>query len=91
MTTTEAPATFRYFGRCVVPGCKHRDVREMTRNDRARADNTLRCPTHRMPTSWRELEGTFNAEKACNGRCMASTGPACSCACGGENHGTGHL
>lgn len=26
-------------------------------------------------------------EKTCNGVCMASTGPSCSCSCGGENHG----
>lgn len=26
---------------------------------------------------------------ACDARCTSSTGPSCSCRCGGENHGTG--
>ena len=43
-------------GGCVVPGCKHRDVREMTRNDRIRAVNAIRCPQHNMPTTWAELD-----------------------------------
>lgn len=29
--------------------------------------------------------------KVCNSICMGATGPSCSCSCGGENHGGGHI
>lgn len=28
-------------------------------------------------------------DKPCGARCTGATGPACSCSCGGENHGGG--
>lgn len=37
----------------------------------------------------RKVDGKFT-EHACNGKCMASTGPSCECACGGKNHGRSH-
>lgn len=33
------------------------------------------------------VEGTYNPDRACDGRCMGAVGPICSCSCGGENHG----
>lgn len=91
MTTTSYNTPVRYFGRCVLPGCKHRDVRMMSVNEMVVAVNEVRCPTHSLPTKWSALDGKLNLEKACTSRCMASTGPSCSCSCGGENHGTNHL
>lgn len=35
--------------------------------------------------------GVYNEKHACNARCMSSTSGACSCSCGGANHGAGHL
>jgi len=34
-----------------------------------------------------QVRGTYNPRHVCNARCMASTGPACECSCGGKNHG----
>ena len=31
------------------------------------------------------------SEKVCGARCAGATGPACSCSCGGENHGARHV
>lgn len=57
----------------------------------ASAAHGLSCTEHGMPLRFTSLAGTYNAEKECNGRCMGSTGPACDCACGGENHGRNHV
>ena len=36
---------------------------------------------------YRMLRGTFSTTEQCGSRCMGATGPACSCSCGGTNHG----
>lgn len=36
------------------------------------------------------LRGKVCPEKVCNGKCMASHGPVCECACGGKNHGASY-
>lgn len=33
------------------------------------------------------VDGTYNPDRTCDARCMGAVGPACSCSCGGENHG----
>lgn len=35
----------------------------------------------------RILRGEFKASEVCGSRCMGAVGPACSCSCGGQNHG----
>jgi len=35
------------------------------------------------------VDGTYNPDRTCNARCTGAVGPACSCSCGGENHGGG--
>ena len=30
-------------------------------------------------------------DRKCGGVCQGATGPACSCSCGGENHGAGKV
>lgn len=33
------------------------------------------------------VDGTYNPDRTCDARCTGAIGPACSCSCGGENHG----
>jgi hypothetical protein len=89
MTTTR---TTRYFGKCRVAGCKTRIVAEINRNDYSREIAQHTCPGHpgTLTVAWSPLKGTVNTEKECTGRCMASKGPSCDCACGGDNHGSNH-
>lgn len=35
----------------------------------------------------RQIDGRFNADVKCDGRCMGATGHNCECSCGGANHG----
>lgn len=37
-----------------------------------------------------KVDGTYNAGKKCDGRCMSARGHVCDCQCGGQNHGAGH-
>ena len=85
-------ATARYFGRCTAKGCKHRVVIDAEPRLFGLHTNEHRCTEHSArPLDWSPLAGKFNAEKECGSRCMASTGPSCSCQCGGENHGSNHI
>jgi len=34
-----------------------------------------------------EVAGVVREDRACDGRCLAATGPNCECSCGGANHG----
>jgi len=36
------------------------------------------------------VRGTMKPEHKCDGRCLASHGPVCECACGGKNHGASY-
>lgn len=50
----------------------------------------VECPKCKgAQMSFNAVEGTVT-DKPCGGRCMASKGPTCECACGGENHGKNH-
>lgn len=81
------PAAFdgAYLGRC--KNCKG-GVRV---EPAARFNNSpaalCRNPDCRRVVNVKRIEGTFAEGKVCNARCMAATGPACSCRCAGENHG----
>lgn len=47
----------------------------------------LQCPCGRAAaTVAKRIEVVVNDRK-CGGVCQGATGPACSCSCGGENHG----
>lgn len=37
-----------------------------------------------------EVKATLAPEVACDSRCWKSTGPSCTCSCGGEHHGRAH-
>lgn len=86
-TTTTAPAPFRMFGKCPVKGCTHRAV---ISQDVINWGSEKRCPEHGRMNKWSYMTAKVNT-KECADRCMASTGPSCSCSCGGENHGVNHL
>lgn len=47
---------------------------------------TVTCPACGGDVTAERIYGTVTAE-TCDPRCMGATGPSCSCACGGENHG----
>lgn len=50
------------------------------------------CPSCDKPVRMlgKLVRGKFKADKKCDGRCMAATGPNCECQCGGANHGASH-
>ena len=49
----------------------------------------LPCHKCKVRMTFNAVAGTVT-EKPCGGRCMASKGPTCECACGGRNHGSSH-
>ena len=61
-------------------------TRQVTQNalSAALAKNEA-CVNHHITAH--TVNGELNPEKACDARCLGATGPACSCECGGENHG----
>lgn len=38
---------------------------------------------------FRDVKGTYRADKECNAKCTGSIGHVCECKCGGKNHGAG--
>lgn len=48
------------------------------------------CRDHNRFMVTTEVRGVINAEKPCNGKCKAATGPNCECVCGGEGHGSNY-
>lgn len=48
-------------------------------------DASPKCQDHILRAH--TVDGTYNPDRACDARCMGAVGPACSCSCGGENHG----
>lgn len=52
----------------------------------------LYCPECgcNLPKSNRVV-GHYNEQHVCNAKCMGATTGACSCSCGGANHGINHL
>ncbi|MBN1172642.1 MAG: hypothetical protein JXA67_10760 [Micromonosporaceae bacterium] len=78
----DAQPTTVYLGTCAP--CR-RPVR--ARNDQATTRYLrLTCPECHRTVTGERLHATTNADP-CHGRCMGATGPACSCSCGGDNHG----
>lgn len=65
----------------------------ITLRDRYDLDRALStpCPACHSPhVNVIRIKGTYVADRTCDDRCMSAVGPACSCSCGGENHGGGH-
>ncbi len=84
---TLAPATTTagrtYFGRA-VGSCG--ECGAGIAIDGITADTTGKCPGCGARVRMRPVYGE-HSDIPCNGACMGAVGPACSCACGGENHG----
>jgi hypothetical protein len=51
----------------------------------------LVCADHNQLMRGEALRGTYNPDKACDGRCMSARRASCDCSCGGENHGASAL
>lgn len=92
----------RRFGKCRIQGCKTRKVVDgFAINgtpiffDGINRDALIAigawCADHDTFLNWNQLKGRVNPDKDCNGVCMAGVGPACDCACGGQNHGKNHI
>ena len=82
--TLTATATERYVGRC--PNC----------GAGVATDNFVRgagnfCHACSTVVVLKKIEGVFNGHVSCDDRCEFAVGPACSCACGGENHSIGYV
>lgn len=53
--------------------------------------HNLVCPEHNALMEGKTLNGTYNPDKTCDGRCMNAKRASCDCFCGGENHGRSFL
>lgn len=51
----------------------------------------LVCPEHNQLMRGDVLNGTYNPDKICDGRCMSARRASCDCSCGGTNHGQSHI
>lgn len=49
------------------------------------------CPAHKLPLSWRAVEGRISEGTKCDPRCTGARGPQCDCQCAGANHGSDYL
>lgn len=49
-------------------------------------DERCACGRRRL---WASVQGRVG-KQPCGGKCMASKGPSCECACGGANHGSSY-
>lgn len=92
----------RRFGKCTIKGCTTRRVVDghtvdgisifyRGGNEAELATIGAWCTEHDHHLDWNQLKGRINADRECNGVCMAAIGPSCDCACGGENHGRNHV
>jgi hypothetical protein len=94
--------TFSFIGRCPVAGCTavfHVEKQGAIETHRTRFGGAFQksvpvwpgievhCVTHKRRIGWRQVDGTFSAEHACDVRCTSARGHKCECSCGGANHG----
>lgn len=77
-----ATPTTRFIGTCTPCVYPVRIIDESVVGDVARVN----CPGCRQVLKLERLYGTKTLD-LCDPRCMGATGPSCSCACGGTNHG----
>lgn len=82
-TTATTDRNFRAFGRCRRGHTVNVDWSEVRGGW-----ITCNCGSAAMA---RSLEVKHNDRIICAEKCMGATGPACSCNCGGRNHGGAHF
>lgn len=80
------------FGRPVARRTVIVDGRESSYRDRHDLRSTVmygkRCECG-ASLDFKIVEGTFTESVKCGARCRNAVGPACDCACAGENHSAG--
>jgi hypothetical protein len=87
MTTTTALRTTVIIGKCKRCSTLTKVERELFPSGFPVGGYALDCSACHYPTNVREAR--TNDRKKCDARCTGATGPACSCSCGGRNHGGG--
>src|SRR5271170_6388850 len=103
MTNTEQTPVL---GRCKQAGCDYalwsapEDIQQAaTLNDvvagaafrmNDRGNLLGRCPNGHKVFRLYQVEGEYDPDVKCDGRCEGARGHVCRCACGGMNHGRGH-
>jgi hypothetical protein len=87
-TYTHVSATTLYLGACETCNRPYRiDMGGETERSTLTQWMVMPCPGGcRMTVKFERLAAVFT-EEVCDARCMGATGPSCSCACGGTNHG----
>jgi hypothetical protein len=50
----------------------------------------IRCRKCNKARRAGSVKGKYSARHECNAKCLASTGTACECSCGGKNHGASY-
>ncbi len=55
-----------------------------------RSNLLARCPHKHKVFRLYQVEGEYDPDVKCDGRCEGARGRKCVCACGGMNHGRGH-
>jgi hypothetical protein len=102
---TESTDTKPLLGRCKEKGCDYalfatdadvkpgeslRDVTAGTGVYRVNNGFVARCTSGHKVFVLSRIKGTYSADHKCDSRCLNARGHACTCSCGGMNHGRGH-
>jgi hypothetical protein len=86
MIDTYITSTNLYLGTCDTCDRPYRvDLGEKVTS----AQKCVMCPGGCSRTIVVERLAAVTTSESCDSRCMGATGPSCSCACGGANHGAG--
>lgn len=78
----DATATDRFMGKCGACGAPASRIIADAAGDKA----TGACPACSARLTLKRLYAVKTLS-TCHAKCMSAAGPACSCSCGGENHG----
>ncbi len=75
----------------VIGGCSGCGIGiGLSTSDAGGRDVDVVCPGCALIVRLTMVAGTLTTD-VCDGRCMGAIGPACSCTCGGANHGAGWI
>jgi len=96
--------TDRYIAKCRAcgshtSGLTHGQHARRNQDDTARegdvftgrmGDLSLACRTCGKAVPAKMVAGRHSERHICGTKCLASTGPSCTCSCGGKNHGASY-
>lgn len=86
MIDTYIASTNLYLGSCATCDRPYRvDLGEKATSQQ----QCVMCPGGCSHTIIVDRLAAVTTTESCDSRCMGATGPSCSCACGGANHGAG--